>query len=538
LRVWRVKSQHDSTEKPKVVARLALQGDENITSASITRDGTLLAVSTASEVKLFELTDPKPASGSSLRIRKLELPPATGVRLARLAPNGKWLAIITATNDVHLGRVVRSEDANGRPRILHPLVRLQRLPRDNQQGDSCNGPLGDYDRSVTHAEFSDDGVVFATADLAGHIDTWIVEGHEDSTAPEVDLDRSSSSPAEDDESDDEEDILTERVAFLGQRWIRNPSGHLLPRLDSAPLLLSFQPGLEGSTRPEPNGNPAVHPTRHNPHPHSHDLPSTEHNLLLVSAAHQLYSFEVLAGRLSEWSRKNPPSTYPSQFRLLDNPTKGCTWDVTEKHQRVWLYGEKWLFMFDLAHDLPLPGSVDVSTLASSIDDKGMTLSKKRKRASIKDLSRKTNSGAGGVAPNSESLVTKLRKFNSGPSDGSVTSTWIDLNKARGGADSDEEMEDKEQALTTIRRYAGEDGVSTSAQTLVNGHSLSEEKNGEESEEVVDRKHSAEPWWHTFKYRPILGMVSVGGKGQPHEVVLVERPSWDLDLGPRFVSSHE
>jgi U3 small nucleolar RNA-associated protein 4 len=224
--------------------------------------------------------------------------------------------------------------------------------------------------------------------------------------------------------------------------------------------------------------------------------------------------------------------------LLDNPTKGCTWDVTEKHQRIWLYGEKWLFMFDLGHDLPLPGSVDVSTLASSIDDKGMTVSKKRKRVPIKELSRKSNSGAGGAAPNSETIVTKLRKFNNGPSDGSTTSTWIDFNRAHGGADSDEEMEDKEQALTTIRRHAGGDGVSASSQTLVNGDSLSEEKNGEELEEVVDKERSAEPWWHTFKYRPILGMVSVGGKGQPHEVVLVERPSWDLDLGPRFVSSHE
>ena len=517
---------------------MALQGDENITSASITRDGALLAVSTANEVKLFQLTDPKPASGSSLRIRKLELPPTAGARLVRLAQNGKWLAIITATNDVYLGRLVSSEDAIERPRVLRPLVRLHRLSRDNKQRDSLNRPLGGYNRSISYAEFSDDGVVFATADLAGYVDTWVVEGHEDSTAPEVDINQSLLAPAEDDESEDEEDIPTERVTFLGQRWIRNPSGHLLPRLDSAPLLLSFQPGLEGSTRLEPNGNPAVHPTRHNPHPHSHDLPSTEHNLLLVSAEHQLYHFEVLTGRLSEWSRRNPISTYPSQFRLLDNPTKGCTWDITENRQRVWLYGEKWLFMFDLAHDLPLPGSVDVSTLANSIEDKGMPMLKKRKRASIKDLPRKTNSGAGGAAPDEETIVTKLRKFNSGPSDGSPTSTWIDLHNASGGAESDENTEDKQQALTSIRRSAGRGGASSTSQTLVNGDSLSGEKNGEESKEDVDRKRSSEPWWHTFKYRPILGMVSVGEKGQSHEVVLVERPSWDLDLGPRFVSSHE
>lgn len=42
-------------------------------------------------------------------------------------------------------------------------------------------------------------------------------------------------------------------------------------------------------------------------------------------------------------------------------------------------------------------------------------------------------------------------------------------------------------------------------------------------------------WMTYKYRPILGMVKIGGdedeeKGEsdsPLEVVLVERPMWDL-----------
>ncbi|KAF2791108.1 small nucleolar ribonucleoprotein-like protein complex subunit [Melanomma pulvis-pyrius CBS 109.77] len=542
LRIWRVKTQQDGTEKPKVVARLALQGDENITSASITRDGALLAVSTASEVKLFQLTEPKPAAGSSLRIRKLELPSTTGARLVRLVANGKWLAIITATDDVYLARIIVSDDTTDRPRALHPLVHLHRLPRDNTQRDSLNGPWGHYNRSITHAEFSDDGAVFATADLAGYIDTWVVEGHEDSTAPEVDIDQSSSSPVGDDEADDDEEIPTERMSFLGQRWIRNPSGHLLPRLDSAPLLLSFQPGLEGSTPLEPNGNPAVHPTRQNPHPRSHDIPSTEHTLLLVSAEHQLYHFEVLAGRLSEWSRRNPKSSYPSQFRRLDNPTKGCTWDVTEKHQRVWLYGEKWLFMFDLAHDLPFPGSVEASNLAIGVEDQGMAVSKKRKRASIKELSRKSNSGAGGAVPENENLVTKLRKFNSGPSDESVKATWIDLNNARGAAESDEDFDDKQQALATIRRSAGQDGVSFASNRLANGDSLSDEKDagaGDQSEDVMaQRKSGPEPWWHTFKYRPILGMVSIGGNGLPLEVVLVERPSWDLDLGPRFVGSHE
>jgi U3 small nucleolar RNA-associated protein 4 len=35
------------------------------------------------------------------------------------------------------------------------------------------------------------------------------------------------------------------------------------------------------------------------------------------------------------------------------------------------------------------------------------------------------------------------------------------------------------------------------------------------------------------------MLPIGGSvGQTPEVVLVERPSWDLDLPARFVGSHE
>ncbi|KAF2703875.1 small nucleolar ribonucleoprotein-like protein complex subunit [Pleomassaria siparia CBS 279.74] len=531
IRIWRVKIQEDGTEKPKVVARLALQGDENIASASITRDGALLAVSTANEVKLFQLIEPKPAASSGLRIRKLELPSTSGARLVRLSEDGKWLAVVTSSGAVQLARIIRSEDAAERPRALHPFQHLQRLARGDVQKDALNGTWGQYTRSITHAEFSGDGTIFATADLAGYVDTWVIEGHEDSTAPEVEIAQASSSSAEDDDSEDEEDVSTQLMTFLGQRWIRNPSGHTMPRLDSAPLLLSFQPRLEGSARPVPNnGNPAVHPTRHNPHP--------EHNLLLVSAEHQLYHFEVLAGRLSEWSRRNPISSYPSPFRILDNPVKGCTWDVSETRQRVWLYGEKWLFMFDLAHDLPFPGSVDASTFANGVDEKGIAGSKKRKRATIKEPSRKSGSGAGGVALENESLVTKLRKFNNGPSEGSSKSAWIGLTNARDGVDSDnEEYEDKLQALAIIRRRAGQDDMSSDEP--VNDDSLSEEKDMEESKQLMDpTRQNPEPWWHTFKYRPILGMVPIGGSGQPLEVVLVERPSWDLDLGPRFVGSHE
>jgi U3 small nucleolar RNA-associated protein 4 len=536
LRVWRVKSQDDGTEKPKAVARLALRGEENITSVTMTRDGGLLAVATIRQVKMFQLIEAKQEVGSSLRIRKLEMPSDVGARMIRFTPDGKWLAIVTPTNDIFTARVVRSDDPLDRPRILHKLLPLHRLPRDELEQDPLDGATGQYGRSVTQAEFSTDGTVFAVADLAGYIDTWVTEGHEDLTAPEVDIDEPAALSADDDESDDE-DVSREQITFLGQRWVRNPAAHLLPRLHSAPALLSFQPTPEGAARPEPNGNPAVHPTRHNPHPHSHDIPDTEHRLVVVSAHRQMHLFDVMAGRLSEWSRRNPPSSYPSQYRTLKSSAKGCIWDVAQQ-QRIWLYGESWLFMFDLSRDLPVPESADASDPASGADELETKMSKKRKREAAKENARKGTSGAGDVIPENDAPVTKLRRYNTAQ-DNPTKVTQIALHEPRMVTDSDIEYDDDDDdALASLRRLNG------TANGTPNGHGAPvqamEAVEGDGTEAALElRQRSLEPWWHTFKYRPILGIVPISSKDDESlEVVLVERPSWDLDLPPKFVGAHE
>lgn len=520
MRIWRVKPQDDGTEKPKVVARLALQGEENIISVSISRDGGLLAVATASVVKLFQLLHPQTGAGAGLRIRKLDMPSIAGAKSLEMSAAGKWLAAILATDEVQLVRIVRTDDPTDLPRALGKVQPLHRLERDVTTQSSLSGPSGSYDRSIAHADFSKDGNVFAVVDLAGYVDTWVVEGHEDATAPEIDVDDSTPASESADESDDDEES-NEQITYLGQHWIRNPSGHLLPRLDSTPVLLSFQPNSDASNRPEPNGNPAVHPTRQNPHPHSHELPTGDYRLLLVSAEHQLYLFDVMSGRLSDWSRRNPPSSYPREYKQLDLPAKGCIWDMSASSQhRVWLYGEKWLFMFDLAKDLPVSDAEHVG--------------RKRKRDAIQ----KGSSGAGDAVPQKEAPVTKMRKFQSDEND-KARQKWIDINAVSRKSEADDADDDDDDdvganALASLRRSNTQDGED-------------EQQNGDEDAaaltntggEVADVEHS-KPWWHTLKYRPILGIVPISADDGFHapEVVLVERPSWDLDLPPRFVGSHE
>jgi U3 small nucleolar RNA-associated protein 4 len=513
VRVWRVKPQDDGAEKPKVVARLALQGEENITSVSISQDGGLLAVSTISTVKLFQLIRPLTETGASLRIRKVNMPSTTGAKTVRLSANGKWLSAISATDDIQLVRIVRTNDVNDAPRALSKLQHLQRLDRDIVQESQLRGSSASYGRSIAHAEFSMDSNVFAVVDLAGYVDTWVVEGHEDSTAPEVDIDEPAGDVTNDDESDDEDSEQREQIVFLGQHWIQNPSGHLIPRLDSTPVLLSFQPQPDDSEQPQPNGNPAVHPTRHNPHPHSHELPRTEYRLLLVSAEHQLYLFDIMAGRLTEWSRRNPPSSYPREYQQLDLPAKGCVWDVCGAQQRIWLYGEKWLFMFDLTKDFSM-----------SEGDMGAS-SRKRKRNGHKQ-----NSGAGDAISHNDAPVTKMRKFDSNKSIEAGKAQWTNIDApAPINTDDEDEIEESSQPLATLRRGNIRDGEQA------NGHGV----NGDADGEAMDQQKRRDSWWHTFKYRPILGMLPIGNSAtQGLEVVLVERPPWDLDLPPRFVGSHE
>jgi U3 small nucleolar RNA-associated protein 4 len=205
--------------------------------------------------------------------------------------------------------------------------------------------------------------------------------------------------------------------------------------------------------------------------------------------------------------------------------------VNEKRSRLWLYGEKWLFMFHLSEDFPI---ADPDAENGAVETPA---SKKRKRDFLRDSARKGISGAGDAVPQSEAPVAKVRKFNSGKSDGPSKATWIDLGGTRPGveSDDDDDVEANYQALISLRRPAADDGTSYTADASAEAGVSSDEKEDGPGEDKA-RKH--ETWWHSFKYRPILGIVPVGEDGQPLEVVLVERPAWDLDLPPRFVGSHE
>ncbi|KAH7379793.1 WD40-repeat-containing domain protein [Cadophora sp. MPI-SDFR-AT-0126] len=493
VHIWRVNktavpTSEDDEEKPavkgrKLVAKILIKGEANITSATISTDGNLLAVSTTAEIKFFQLRPRTDEDG--LKVSKVTVPESfsSGARLIQFSPDGKWLSIIRPDSHVLISRI--TTDSSTSSNIFHaPISKVSRL---NRQVDKFTllGGLGTYDRTITQIAWSSDSKILAVSDLSGYIDSFVLSGIEDTTqAPPATSasDASSSSESDTDSDSENEDSPSTPKLIFGQHWTRNPAASLLPKLPTAPVILSFRP----ATQKQLTNGIVPHPTRNNPHPVSHDLPSGEARLLVVTATSDIYEFDVLKGGLSPWSRRNPPHTFPASYRKTLDQAKGCVWDVSGGKERVWLYGVGWLWMFDLARDFT--GSAGE---ASDDEDEQEQLvgSKKRRRRHGKE----NPSGAGGLIPD-ETLNTgmsrKIRKV-----------TQEDENKA---------VEDSMDLVPT----------------------LDEDRDKDEAESP---NH-----WHTFKYRPILGVVVVGEgeEGFGPEVAVVERPIWEASLPPRFYGEQE
>jgi len=523
--IWRIARQSDVESSPelqrprKLVAKLSLDTPQSIGSVGITADGKLLAASTNTEIKVFQLR--KRAGADRLAVRKVETPQhhaGLGARLLAFSPDGRWLAAVTPDNEVHVGRV--DEDPT-RPKFLMILSKTAELDRRRRKITHQSG-YGDYDGTIVRLAFASDSSVLATGDLMGYIDSWVLGGHEDLTAPAVDLakhdsDKGSSGAGSDsDESDDDDDAMP---IFYGQHWTDNPSGHLMPKVDSAPVM-TFRPGSPASQSGAGiNGNPGIHATRHNPHAHSHALPTGPHRLFVMTAKHQMYEFNVLDGRLSDWSRRNPTATLPDEFVQIRDRAVGAVWDVVagaEGQERLWLYGSSWIFMLNVGGEFGRTTG-EKKRRRRGQDDEEEDEGDVRKR-------RKAESGAGGRvdAARRSDVGDVVKRYHDGQ--------WSEVALGRGEDEIEEEDDDDDDdddvglSLSMVRS-SGDDDEQETAVTA-----QKQARNGGE------QRQQQRKWWLTFKYRPILGMVALRGgeEGQqeearhrPLEVAVVERPLWEV-----------
>lgn len=488
----------------KLVAKIDLDTTSAIRSAAITPDGKILGISTSMETKAFQLQ--QRADNETLAVRKMTLPKdisSSGARVLSVSSNGKWLSAVTLDNEVYVARLAAVAE---RPKYLQVLSKPVELERRHRPVERT--AFKEYDRAIDQVAFSPDSSVLVVSDLAGFIDSWVLEGHEDVTAPAVDTARKESRRAssdngdqsDSDSSDDSSDDDDATTVFYGQHWTDNPSGHLLPRLQAPALLLTFRPPTE--TYPLLNGNPGVHPTRHNPHAHSHELPPGQHRLFVLTSKHQIYEFDVLAGRLSDWSRRNPTPALPEAFSKIRDRVMGAVWDASKQRQRIWLYGSNFVTMLDVGADLDGEGTGRKRRKAKGGGDEDKT-ARKRLRLESGAGSRKFGNGGGSGA--------EIKKYE----DGTLVEWKAGREDERADGDDEEDDEDVDLRLTRVPSD-GEQQLTT---------------NG-----VASAQHSERRWWSTFKYRPILGMVEIendeAADGEPVEVVIVERPAWDSQHGGR------
>ncbi|KAJ5137507.1 uncharacterized protein N7443_010200 [Penicillium atrosanguineum] len=538
--LWRVSrgpvSLHENMDGPRhrLVAKVMIQGEENITSAMLSSDGKILAVATVSDVKMFTVRRRKGDEKGALRIQKIDVPKALsdeGARLVTISPDSRWLCVARPNSDLYVARIQPASSATDKPQILPQLANIRRASRHVRHEKASHGTLGDYERTVRSVVFSDDSKILAAGDLSGCVDTWVLGAATPATNGHSKTNGAADSDAE--SSDDEE----EDVAIEGERWTLGANESPIPRMKSAITLLSFRP-YKSSSKALPNGKNRTE--------------STEDRLMVLTSEHQLIEFEARSGKLSDWSRRNPKAYLPAEFRGVKDRAMGCMWDLVDNRERLWLYGASWLWMFDLQQDFPSPEEVEAGESKSA----QLVKASKRKRDPSEDIEndrKKANTGAGDRIPRSQMdihLGTKVRKIvGSDESKGE----WISLDQERPRVPGeDDEAYEYDEAFaatneTNLARLRREDGAAIENGTPQKS-SKSKAVNGDTSKKQLTNGTSAQParrWWHTYKYRDILGIVPLAPSEDSEdsssgnlEVAVVERPMWDVELPGRYVRDYE
>lgn len=447
------------------LGQMLIKGEANITSCSISRDGSIMFVSTIMAIKAFHLTIPNLDLKEKLEPLKVKLPSiieSAGATMLQISPDSRWLCWVKDGHQVHIAEIIREDRGFSIKPGPTDLIRLR-----EQHNNLRRSGLGAYGRRVTHIAFSPDSRILATADLAGHIDTWLLrdDGVQNETAS-----------AEDDAASSSHSSLSSFDEYgtgdgSGPRaWILNPKASLLPKLSHAPVVLSFSDDALGPIlRDEGKEGP------------------DDYVLLAVTSASRIYTFNPLEGRLTHWSNRNAAWKLPEKIKATRDPIKGVVWSGS----RAWMYTASSLFMIDLSQDFLEP------EFGSS------KKSRKRKRGA--------DSGAGSKTEKGPLAPQQVRMSLAGEG---KTGEWVDV-----------EMEEAEPQAQGIADEDEDDDAEE-----VGGEELEKLRKREQREgDAPGAEEQLRKWWYTFKYRPILGVLPMeNGKGQTNgskaiEVALVERP---------------
>ncbi|KAI6246551.1 U3 small nucleolar RNA-associated protein [Erysiphe necator] len=525
--IWRIEkldvqandeTSDESLPGRELVAKVFIKGEANITSADIDLEGNILVVATITEIKAFQLRPRANSKGRGYQISQVQIPSNLfgGARLLKISPNGKWLCVIQPENQILLARLAQSKFP---ARFMSLVTKLSRIDRQNDKLVSSGG-LGSYSRVITQLAFSAHNRILVVSDLSGYVDSFVLRGTEDYS---LDLDAPKTlAPTDygidsdtDNDNDNEADKNLNTV--FGQSWIRNPLASSVPQLPATPVVLSFRPSCTPTTH-------GVESNLSNLDQKIAESSDTieEDRLLVATATSNIFEIEVLKGKLSDWSRRNPPSVFPEKYRMTLETVKGIIWDISANRERVWLYSISWLWMFDLGRDFP------------QVKNDHPKKKLKRKRGTC---------GAGGEIKNSEMKI--------GLEGNLLNSTDERFNGANTNYIDDDDDDDNDHVeisrlpqitsepppphiFNAVDLEVGEKTeISGNSQIFNNPTSTIPPITSTVSKEIRST-------YHTFKYRPIVGLVTLGKTKttKEPEIALVERPIWDAKLPPRYFGEQE
>lgn len=196
---------------------------------------------------------------------------------------------------------------------------------------------------------------------------------------------------------------------------------------------------------------------------------------------------------------------PTKFQMIRDRAMGCSWHITDTSQRWFLYGSNWLYMFDVQQDFPK--EKDEQTNSNSTVE-----TKKRKRGE--------DSGAGGKKHKGQiaGFDPEVRSFVNGK-------LIRDHEKESKAQVANGDLSDNDEALVRLDRSLKREEDIDDSEPFSHGSKQRKTKGPIGS-------------WCSFVYRPILGMADLGETHNCLETIIIERPGYDLDLPPRFMSHHE
>ncbi|KAH7367702.1 U3 small nucleolar RNA-associated protein [Plectosphaerella cucumerina] len=487
----------DLTKNRKLLKTILVKGESSIASATISSDGAVLVTATSTDIKAFHLRHNNPTRPSDVQLAQIQVPRSLvnkGARKVQISPDGKWLLVVTESNRVLLVPITYDEE-DQTPAFGAPQ-KATRVPRKVAKALTLGG-LGKYDRLISLVAFGPDSRIVAVADLAGYIDTWVLRDSGEESASSSDPDSSDS------ESDEEEESSGNEAVAAAEKWHHTPESTLLPKLLSPPAVLSFTDDAPSVTRAD-------------------GTTPTDYTLFTITTNWHISAFHPLAGALTPWTRRNN-QRIPLAIRDTKEPAKGVLW----QGPRAWIFGVSYLFMLDLSQDLDDPRAALVAA------GKAAALAGQKRK-------RKGTSGAGGRMAVGSLVPNQVDRYVGGK-DNEGKEWQLDVENAARSEGSDTDMLDAEDDEDE-EPMAGDDDDEES------GGQLAALRN-KGAKAVEATSSGPTKFWETRKYRPVLGVVALEpessdektahASGQrPLEVVLIERPIWDVDMPERLFAANE